>query len=148
MSDIRNGMPVLVRHEGVWVGDYVHIDVAGQILDHHRSEVRCQFPESGPYAYYQVNVYSWSDGRSEEIHFPAIYRERHIWWDTERIHGHAWEIDERTIVLNWTRKTLPDTYLYEMIQISADGNNRGRTWHWFESDVLVKRTCIREHRIK
>jgi hypothetical protein len=34
-----------------------------------------------------------------------------------------------------------------MIQISEDNRNRGRTWHWFENDQLVKRTCIKERRI-
>jgi hypothetical protein len=51
-------------------------------------------------------------------------------------------------VLTWTRKDMPRHYLYEMIQISEDGNNRGRTWHWFEDDVLVRRTCIKEHRVR
>ena len=41
---------------------------------------------------------------------------------------------------------MPSHYLYEMIQISEDNNNRGRTWHWFENDVLVRRTCIKEQR--
>jgi hypothetical protein len=71
-----------------------------------------------------------------------------IFWDTDRILGRAWEIDPRTVMLTWTRKGEPQTYLYEMIQISADGQDRGRTWHWFENDVLVKRTCIKEKREK
>jgi hypothetical protein len=148
MSNIRTDMPVLARHEGAWEGEYLHMDTNGNILDRHRSQVTCQFPTSGAAAYSQINVYTWPDGRREELHFPATYRDRRIWWDTERIRGHAWEIDNRTVVLTWTRKDLPDYYLYEMIQISADGTQRGRTWHWFESDILVKRTCIKERRVR
>lgn len=147
MSDIRTGMPVLVRHEGVWEGEYIHVDPSNAVLDRHHSRLQCRFPAEGPHAYYQINTYSWDNGRVEEIHFPATYRDGRIWWDTDRIDGSAWEIDRRTVMLMWTRKDLPGTYLYEMIQISDDGNNRGRTWHWFENDVLVKRTCIKERRV-
>jgi hypothetical protein len=35
-----------------------------------------------------------------------------------------------------------------MIQISDDNNNRGRTWHWFVDDRLIKRTCIKESRVR
>ncbi len=141
-------MPVLARHEGEWQGEYLHVDAAGREVDRHGAQLSCRFPESGPHDYYQVNVYTWSDGRHEEIHFPAVYRDKRLWWDTERIRGQAWEIDARTIVLHWTRKDMPDYYLYEMIQISEDNGRRARTWHWFERDTLVKRTCIREQRVR
>jgi hypothetical protein len=148
MSSIRSEMPVLARHEGEWAGTYIHEDTEGREIDRHGAHLRCGFPDDGPYAYYQINTYTWPDGRREEIHFPATYRDKQIHWDTDRILGRAWEIDERTVLLTWVRKGEPRTYLYEMIQISADGNQRGRTWHWFEDDVLVKRTCIKEQRVK
>lgn len=147
MGDIRKDMPVLARHEGEWEGVYTHIDPECKIVDEHRSRLTCRFPEDGDYAYYQINRYLWDDGREEELHFPATYRDGRIWWDTERIEGSAWEIDERTVMLTWTRKEMSGSYLYEMIQLSEDGNHRGRTWHWFVDDRLVKRTCIRERRL-
>jgi hypothetical protein len=146
MSDIRGGMPVLSRHVGEWAGSYTHIDADGRILDSHRSRLRCWFPESGPYAYMQQNTYEWADGRQEQHEFPASYADGRILWDTPRIVGHAWEIDGRTICLTWKRKDLVGFYLYEMIQISDDDARRGRTWHWFENDTLVRRTCITETR--
>ena len=146
MSDIRTAMPVLARHEGEWEGVYIHIDTDGREIDRHKAELICAFPADGPFAYHQTNTYTWPDGRREQSLFPAKFRDGRIWWDTERIEGSAWEIDDRTVVLTWTRKDMPGFYLYEMIQISADNNNRGRTWHWFEEDVLVRRTCIKEHR--
>jgi hypothetical protein len=148
MGNIRRDMPVLARHEGNWQGDYIHVDENNRELDRHKAFLSCQFPDDGPWPYYQINTYVWDDGRREEIHFPASYKDKRIWWDTDRIKGSAWEIDERTVVLTWTRVGEPGTYLYEMIQISEDGNDRARTWHWYEGDRLFKRTCIKETRVR
>lgn len=149
MTDtIRTGMPVLARHAGEWEGEYIHVDTDNNVVDRHKSHLTCTFPDSGPYAYMQVNRYRWDDGREEVNEFPATYRDKRIWWDTPRIEGYAWEIDPRTICLFWERKDMKGWYLYEMIQISEDGRHRGRTWHWFENDQLVRRTCIKEVRVK
>ena len=145
-DSIKSGMPVLARHEGEWKGEYIHVAPDGTILDRHASHLICAFPASGDYDYFQTNIYQWTDGRREELAFPARYRDGRIWWDTERIVGSAWEIDERTIVLNWSRKDLPGSYLYEMIQLNEAGNKRARTWHWFVGDELDRRTCIKEQR--
>lgn len=147
MRIIRWRMPVLARHEGEWKGVYTYVDNKNNVLDQHQSHLTCAFPEEGDHDYHQINRYSWADGRSEEHHFPATYAEGRIWWDTDRIEGCAWEIDKRTVVLTWTRKDLPGAYLYEMIQISEDGNHRGRTWHWFKDDVMFQRTVINERRV-
>ncbi len=148
MGEMHQAMPVLARHEGEWEGVYIHVDADNREIDRHASHLKCAFPDDGPFAYYQINTYLWEDGRTEELHFPATYKDKRIWWDTDRIEGSAWEVDERTVMLTWVRKGEPGTYLYEMIQISEDGAHRGRTWHWFENDQLVKRTCIKERRIK
>lgn len=148
MDDIRTGMPLLSRHEGEWEGVYIHVDTNNVEIDRHKSHLSCKFESEGAFPYYQINTYVWDDGRKEELHFPATYRDKQIFWDTDRIVGRAWEIDDKTVVLTWTRKGEPGTYLYEMIQLSEDGNDRGRTWHWFENDKLVKRTCITEKRVK
>ena len=147
MEDILSGMPVLVRHKGEWKGEYIHVDPSNNEIDRHESHLKCSFPADGEFDYYQINTYTWPDGKTEELHFPATYKDGAIHWDTDRITGKAWELDRRTVVLTWTRKDMPGTYLYEMIQISEDNNNRGRTWHWFENDILVKRTCIKEQRV-
>ncbi|MGB3806936.1 MAG: hypothetical protein WA936_07040, partial [Erythrobacter sp.] len=39
----------------------------------------------------------------------------------------------------------PSLYLYEQIQISDDGKNRCRTWHWIRDGKLETRTAIQEH---
>lgn len=147
MSDIRTAMPLLARHEGVWEGVYIHVDTDNKEIDRHKSRLQCLMPADGEYPYYQINTYTWDDGRTEEIHFPAAYRDGKIWWDTDRIVGSCWEINDQTIVLTWVRKDEPGAYLYEMIQLSADGNDRARTWHWFQNDELYQRTCIKEKRV-
>ncbi|XBQ16650.1 MAG: DUF3598 family protein [Oceanicaulis sp.] len=148
MKLIRWRMPVLARHEGEWKGVYTYVDIEGKELDRHDSHLICRFPEDGEWDYHQTNRYSWADGKSEEHVFPATYAEGRIWWDTERIEGCAWEIDARTVCLTWVRKDLPGEYLYEMIQISQDGNKRGRTWHWFKDDEMYMRTLIKERRVR
>ena len=101
----------------------------------------------GSHDYFQTNTYTWADGKKEVFSFPAAYRDGKIWFDTERIHGWAWEIDEVSIVLTWQRKDLPGACLYEMIQLSQDGQHRTRTWHWFdETGEMVQRTLIKEQR--
>lgn len=76
MPNIRDEMPVLARHEGDWVGNYTRIDLEGNILDKHDSHLTCQFPEDGPYPYYQINRYKWANGKQEEHQFPATYRDK------------------------------------------------------------------------
>jgi hypothetical protein len=148
MSNIREEMPVLARHEGDWIGTYTLVDIEGKILDKHESHLSCQFPDDGPYSYYQINRYKWSNGKQEEHKFPGTYRDKTLWFDTERIEGKAWEVDNSTVILWFSYKTVPAAYLYEMIQISPDNNHRARTWHWFKNDQIYQRTLIQEERVR
>ena len=140
-------MPLLARHEGEWVGEYIHVDASGEIVDRHASHLRCVFPADGSDDYHQTNTYTWADGREEQFSFPAEYRAGRIWFDTERIEGSAWEIDPVTIVLHWVRKDIEGASLYEMIQLSESGEHRSRTWHWLMNGELFKRTLIKETRL-
>ena len=145
---IKDDMPLLARHEGVWEGTYRYYDAAGKLVDEHRSRLLCRFPESGPYPYHQTNIYTWTDGRTEVRDFPAEYRDGRIWWDNELIQGWAAELNlddkGRSVVLYWQRTGDPDLYLYEMIQMSDDGKKRCRTWHWIRNGELETRTAIEE----
>jgi hypothetical protein len=148
MSNIRLEMPVLARHQGEWMGTYTLVDTTGKILDVHQSHLSCQFPEHGDYLYYQINRYTWDDGKKEEHQFPGTYQDKKLWFDTERIQGKAWEIDDSTVILWFGYKQFPpDMYLYEMIQISPDNNYRARTWHWFQNHQIYQRTLIQEERV-
>jgi hypothetical protein len=145
---IREDMPLLARHEGVWDGTYTYFNAANEKIDEHRSRLFCRFPDEGPYRYHQSNYYTWADGRTDFREFPADYHDKRVWWDNDLIKGWAAEVglDEysRTVMLYWQRAGDPSLYLYEMIQISDDGHNRCRTWHWIRNGMLETRTAIQE----
>jgi len=148
MASIREEMPVLARHEGDWIGTYTLVDLQGNILDRHESHLTCEFPPEGSFHYYQTNRYIWSDGKKEEHKFPGNYRDKALWFDTERISGKAWEVDDSTIILHFSYKEVPEMSLYEMIQISPCNNYRARTWHWFNNHKITRRTLIQEERMQ
>lgn len=144
---IRDEMPLLARHEGVWDGVYTYYNAAGEKVDEHKSRLFCRFTD-GEHPYHQTNHYMWDDGRTEVRDFPAIYADKRVWWDNDLIKGWAAEVDlddkKRTVMLYWQRQSDPELYLYEMIQISDDGQSRCRTWHWIRSGQLETRTAIQE----
>jgi hypothetical protein len=148
VTSIREAMPVLVRHEGDWIGTYTLVDLHGNILDQHKSHLTCEFPVNSSYPYYQTNRYTWSNGKKEEYKFPGIYRDKALWFDTERVDGKAWEVDNVTIILRFSYKEASDMNLYEMIQISPCNNYRARTWHWFKNNRIFQRTLIQEERMQ
>lgn len=145
---IRDEMPLLARHEGVWDGTYRYFNAAGEKIDEHASRVVCRFVDDPVHPYRQTNHYSWADGRSDVRDFPATYRDRRVWWDNELIIGSAWEVTEdpraRAVMLYWQRTGDASLYLYEMIQIADDGQSRCRTWHWIRDGRLETRTAIEE----
>ena len=147
MSNIRDEMPVLVRHEGDWKGTYIVVDNEGKIIDKHQSHLTCQFPQDGSYPYFQINRYEWADGKREEHQFPGMYKDKKLLFDTERILGEAWETDDSTIILRFGYKGIPDSYVYELIVLSTCNNHRARTWHWFKNNQIYQRTLIKEDRI-
>jgi hypothetical protein len=148
MSTIKEEMPVLYRHQGDWIGNYTVVDVEGKIIDKYESHLTCQFPEDQAYPYYQINRYQWIDGKKEEYEFPGLYCDKKLWFDTERIIGNAWEVDNSTVILYFSYKEKPEMSLYEMIQISPCNNYRARTWHWFHNHQIFQRTLIKEERLK
>lgn len=144
---LKKEMPLLARHAGDWTGVYTTVDVDGKIIDQHRSHLTCVFADDAQFPYQQINRYLWPDGRTEEHYFPATYANKKIWFESERISGAAWEVEDDTVMLTWKRKDIPNSKLVEMIQLSNDGLRRSRTWHWFVNDKLVKRTLIEETKV-
>ena len=39
MSTIKSEIPLLVRHEGDWIGTYMVVDGEGKIIDKHESHI-------------------------------------------------------------------------------------------------------------
>ena len=145
---IAEDMPLLARHEGVWDGTYTYYNAAGEQVDEHRSRLLCRLIGDGEYPYHQTNHYTWADGRKDIRDFPATYADGRIWWDNDLIKGWAAEValddKKRTMMLYWQRQGDPSLYLYEMIQLSDDGQSRCRTWHWIRNGLLETRTAIQE----
>ena len=145
---LREDMPLLARHEGVWDGVYTYFNADNVKIDEHKSRLFCRFFDEGPHLYHQTNHYTWDDGRTEIRDFPAGYRDKRVWWDNELIKGWAAEVglDEysRTVMLYWQRQGDPSLYLYEMIQMADSGIDRCRTWHWIRDGKLETRTAIQE----
>ena len=144
---IKEEMPLLARHEGEWEGTYTFIDREGKVIDKHRSHLKCAFPTVGEFPYHQTNSYTWDDGKTEVIEFPASYKDGKLWFDTERINGACWEVDDHCIVLHWIYVADPTITLYELIHLDDSGNNRTRTWHWLKDGVCFQRTIIDEKRV-
>jgi hypothetical protein len=145
---LRKDMPMLARNEGVWEGYYRLYDARGNKTDEHKARLICRIHDDE--IYHQTNLYRWADGKTQTRDFPANIRDGRIWFDTD-IEGWAAPVAldafDRTMMLNWTRKGEPDLYLYEMIQLSDDGQSRARVWHWFKNDRLWQRTLIDEAKI-
>lgn len=145
-TDIKQEMPLLSRHEGTWKGTYTFVDRDSKIIDQHESTLECTFPEGGNTPYFQRNSYRWPDGRTEVVEFPGTVKDGKLYFDTDRIDGVCWEVDDRCIVLHWVYKSDRSVTLYELIYLDDSGNNRTRTWHWFKDGVCFQRTLINEAR--
>jgi len=147
-AEFSQNMPLLARHEGVWDGTYTHFNADNQMIDSHASRLICRMTGKDDIPYHQTNHYTWKDGKTEVRDFPATYRDGRIWFDNDLIQGWAAAVplDEfnRTMMLYWQRTGDPSLYLYEQIQISDDGQDRCRTWHWIRDGKLETRTAIQE----
>lgn len=145
---LRQAMPFLARNEGVWEGYYRYYNVSGNKVDEHKSRLICRIKDDRDY--HQTNLYRWADGKRDTRDFPAKVDGSRLIFDTD-IDGWAAAVDldafNRTMMLHWTRRNEPDLYLYEMIQLSDDGEARARVWQWFKNDRLMQRTLVDERRI-
>jgi hypothetical protein len=140
-------MPTMRRHAGMWEGVYRHVSRDFVLIDEHHMRTQCDFPESGPYAYVQSNWLSWRDGRREERSFGGVFRDGLLHWDTDRFSGTGWETRGGVVMLRLDRKDVADAHFTEMIELSADGQSRARTWQWFEGGLPVRRTLCDEWRV-
>jgi len=150
LSPIRKNLPLLAKGEGVWEGVYRYYDAdTGEKVDEHKSRLICRLPDDAkPADYHQTNHYYWADGREETREFPANYRDGRIWWDNEYIKGWCGPMrpddNDLSMCLFWERKGEQGVYLYEFIQVDADGQSKARTWQWFRDGKCYMRTLIDE----
>lgn len=144
---LRAEMPLLARHEGEWDGTYVHLDADGTVVDRHRAQLTCAIVDDA--VYHQTNRYTWDDGRAEVHEFPGTYLGGgRCGFDTDRLKGEFWELDESSIYLSWQFKAEgEDLRLFELIVLSDDGDTRSRVWQWIKGGEVVRRTLINERRV-
>lgn len=143
-------LALLRRHQGVWEGRYTHVvppDWRVVATQDYRIEVET-FDE-GPVAYRQTSRYRHPDGRAETLRYEGALRaaDDRIVFDDGRIRGECWAIEPGTLYMWFAYAAAPASRVTEMIQLSADGRHRARTWHWFEDEALVKLTLVDERRV-
>ena len=68
-TNIKSELTLLAFNEGVWADTYIWVDNEGRKLDEHRCTMLVIFPEKPPYAYHQVNMYTWQNGTAKTGHF-------------------------------------------------------------------------------
>lgn len=144
-EDFHTAMPTMRSHEGIWEGQYRHIDRDGTLKDIHRTQVRCEFPDSGPYVYIQHNRFTWETGRTAEAVLNGTFFNNRLWWDKPTFKGYAWE-HEGVIFLELDRKDEPGSKMRECILMGEKGH-RSRTWHWFRDGQLYRRTLVDEYKV-
>jgi len=149
MSIIKQNMPVLARHEGIWEGTYRFITPHLQVVDQYDFHIEVSFPEDehGGITYRQLSRYTWPDGRKDAIDFEAQFHDGQVVFDTDLIAGRMWEIDDSTIYLTFGFPSQPGVHVCEMIQLAANNIDRARTWHWFKDEKLFQLTLVDESRI-
>jgi len=147
MNPIPRELPLLARHAGVWEGEYTHLAPDHSVQDRYLFRILVEFPEAGDAHYRQTSHYWWHDGRTQQLVYEGWYRDGRVHFDTGRIRGACWAIDDLTLYITFGFHADPAGYVCEMIQLSPDGLDRARTWHWFREHRLWRITLVREHRI-
>ena len=146
MLDMDNLMPVLARGGGWWEGTYTHVDTVGAVIDTYQVRCHSEFPTDGS-ADYRLSTHNlWADGRETRASYGADYSDRRLYWQ-EGLTGWMCEVDDMTVYLRFGFERDPTITVCEMIQISPDGQNRARTWHWFREGVLFQTTLTKEYRV-
>lgn len=105
-------------------------------------------PDDGPFAYVQTSRFIWPE-RDETHVFEGVLRDNRLWWNTPRLVGHAFIIDDApgALFLRFRRVDLPGIEITEMIQLSGCGNLRMRTWQWLKDGAPWRRTLVDERKI-
>lgn len=150
MTTLREGMPLIASNEGEWQGTYTFISPTGWISDRYDFRIVLSIFDDPELSYRQESYYRWADGRTEERVFEAGYdaAANIMVWDTGRIAGRLWEIDETTFHLRFGFADMPGVECFETVQMFEGGAKRGRTWLWYRDGELYQYVLINEHRTR
>lgn len=153
-TNIKNEMTLLAYNEGVWADTYIWVDANGNKLDEHRCTMLVMFPEKPPYAYHQVNMYTWKDGRAKTKDLKIRYVEgtgQFAIWDKDvagwvkEPKGYEGDDQNLTTYMKWVRlggDANEQGVYYEMINNSACGKYRNRVWQHLQDGRVVRRCLI------
>lgn len=138
-------MPHFARHEGQWIGTYTHTTPDGAVNDQYEVRIIAELPDDQSSDFRLITHNIWADGRESRGVYEAVYRDGKLWFDGDLI-GSMWEVDDMTVYLRFGFRHDPSITVCEMLQISADGQRRARTWHWFRDETLFQITLTKERR--
>lgn len=142
-------LALLRRHAGVWEGEYTHLAASDwSVIATQRFRITVETFDSGPICYRQTSHYWHPDGREETLVYEGVLRaaDDRVVFDNGRILGECWAIEADALYLQFGFTAAPGSSVAEMIQLSADGMQRARTWHWSRGGVLEQVTLVRERR--
>lgn len=142
---IATRLPLLYRQAGSWAGRYRFLAPDFTLLDSYEFRIRVSFPDDVTYR--QESDYRWDDGRTQSLSFEGRLDGDRILFDTGRIHGAMWMVDDTTLYLRFGFVAQPNVEVFEMIQLAADGTTRARTWHWLCDGRLFQITLVEEGRV-
>ncbi|MCM2311466.1 MAG: hypothetical protein NDI84_08685 [Steroidobacteraceae bacterium] len=143
-------MALLRQHAGIWEGEYTHLSAADwSVVGTQRFRIIVEVFDSGPVSYRQSSHYWYPDGREEALAYEGVVRasDDRVVFDNGRIRGECWAIAPDTLYLWFGFAAMPESHVTEMIQLTAGGGHRARTWHWFRDGALEKVTLVRERRV-
>ena len=131
-------------------GTYRFISPQLELLDQYDFRIRVSFPDDaeGGRTYRQESHYTWPDGREQYLEFEALYVGNGVVELSGPLTGRMWELDDRTIYLNFAFADEPEVDVCEMIQLAANDIDRARTWHWFRKGRLFQLTLVDERRLE
>jgi hypothetical protein len=144
---MTNSFPAHLAHLGVWEGTYRHFGADDVIESEYRSRVTCEFPGGGVFYRQTTELFSL-DGSHSKASFDGIDRGDHLWFDAPTFFGKSWETGSGQILLDLERKDEPGGRFIEIIVMGDGGAHRARTWHWFRSGKLYRRTLCNESRVR
>jgi len=147
MADLNLLMPPMARNKGVWEGRYRHVDPAGAPVESYGVRCTVDLPDDGETDFRLTAENRWDDGRTSRVVHEAIWRDDRLWFVRGGLNGWMKQVDADAIYLAFGFEADPALKICEMIQISADGAHRARTWHWFRDGVLFKVTLVDEKRV-
>ncbi len=144
-NPVSQKMPNFYKHRGQWAGSYRHCTPSGALIDTYEVRITVAFPEDGSCDFRLITHNIWSDGRETRGTYEATFRDDRLWFDGDLV-GSLWEIDEFTAYLRFHFREDPSVEVCEMLQLSPDGQDRSRTWHWFKNKKAFQITLTDERR--